>query len=161
MKRYIGTKEINAIQMNRLDYNIFRGWDLPSDENGADEGYLVEYIDGGSANTSAYKGYVSWSPADVFNKAYTDVSAMSFGDALVFLKQGHKVARSGWNGKCMHLQLVETDFYSLLESKIDGVKTGPEWNLDPFIVMKTAANTLVPWLASQTDVLAEDWCIVN
>ena len=70
MTRYLGTKEINAKPMNRLDYNKFRGWDLPSDENGADDGYLVEYIAGGKANTKEYKGYVSWSPKDVFDEAY-------------------------------------------------------------------------------------------
>ena len=47
MKKYIGKKEINAVHMNRLEYNNLRGWKLPEDENGTDEGYLVEYIDGG------------------------------------------------------------------------------------------------------------------
>ena len=70
MQQYIGKKLINAKPMNRLDYNNFRGWELPSDENGADEGYLVEYVDGGKANTDEYEGYVSWSPADVFDRAY-------------------------------------------------------------------------------------------
>lgn len=70
MKKYIGTKEINAIPMNRQEYNDFRGWKLPDDENGTDEGYLVEYVDGGKANTPQYKGYVSWSPKGVFERAY-------------------------------------------------------------------------------------------
>ncbi|MDR1089809.1 MAG: hypothetical protein LBL79_01925 [Prevotella sp.] len=70
MKKYIGIKEINAIPMNRQEYNDFRGWTLPEDEDGSDEGYLVEYIDGGKANTPQYSGYVSWSPKDVFEKAY-------------------------------------------------------------------------------------------
>jgi hypothetical protein len=70
MTSYIGTKQINAKPMNRLDYNVFRGWELPADENGADDGYLVEYADGGQANTEEYSGYVSWSPKDVFERAY-------------------------------------------------------------------------------------------
>lgn len=49
MKRFLGVKQINAKPMNRLDYNKFRGWELPSDENGEDQGYLVEYIDGGKS----------------------------------------------------------------------------------------------------------------
>ncbi len=73
MKKYVGMKIINAKPMNRLDYNLFRGWELPKDENGADEGYLVEYTDGGKANTEAYKGYVSWSPKDVFERAYKEI----------------------------------------------------------------------------------------
>jgi hypothetical protein len=70
MKKYIGTKVINATPMNRREYNDFRGWKLPEDENGDDEGYLVEYVDGGKANTPQYKGYVSWSPKEVFERAY-------------------------------------------------------------------------------------------
>jgi len=73
MKSYIGTKLINATPMNRQDYNTFRGWTLPAGENGADEGYLVEYTDGGSRNTEAYKGYVSWSPKEQFDNAYIEV----------------------------------------------------------------------------------------
>lgn len=70
MKTYTGTKIVNAKPMTRGEYNIFRGWELPADENGSDEGYLVEYTDGGKANTTAYTGYVSWSPKDVFERAY-------------------------------------------------------------------------------------------
>jgi len=72
MKTYIGTKIINAKPMTRIDYNVFRGWSLPENENGGDEGYLVEYTDGGVANTEAYKGYISWSPKEVFEKSYKE-----------------------------------------------------------------------------------------
>ena len=73
MKKYIGTKEINALPMSRQEYNDFRGWKLPDDENGTDEGYLVEYLDGGKGNTPQYNGYVSWSPKDVFERAYKPI----------------------------------------------------------------------------------------
>jgi len=70
MKPYIGTKLINAIDMTRAAYNILRGWELPADENGDDAGYLVEYVDGGQSNHPNFKGYISWSPKDVFERAY-------------------------------------------------------------------------------------------
>lgn len=70
MKTYIGTKTIKAIPMDRLAYNVYRGWTLPLDENGEDEGFLVEYVDGGKSNHPAHEGYISWSPKDVFEKAY-------------------------------------------------------------------------------------------
>lgn len=73
MKRYIGIKKVDARPMNRLDYNNLRGWDLPADENGDDEGYLVEYLDGGKANHRDFCGYISWSPADVFKRSYQPV----------------------------------------------------------------------------------------
>lgn len=73
MKKYIGTKVINAMPMNRQEYNNFRGWKLPENEDGADEGYLVEYVDRSKANTPQYAGYVSWSPKDVFERAYKSI----------------------------------------------------------------------------------------
>ncbi|WP_203234337.1 hypothetical protein [Burkholderia mayonis] len=75
MEQFIGVKRVNAKAMTRGEYNAFRGWELPADENGADEGYLVEYQDGGKANTAEYAGYVSWSPRDVFERAYRPVGA--------------------------------------------------------------------------------------
>lgn len=107
MTKHIGVKLVNAFPMNRLAYNDFRGWQLPPDENGADDGYLVEYLDGGKPNTERFDGYVSWSPKEVFEKAYRPVLGLNFGLAIEALKQGKKVSRSGWNGKGMHLQLVK------------------------------------------------------
>jgi hypothetical protein len=77
MKTYIGTKVVNATPMNRYDYNTFRGWTLPADENWADEGYLVEYTDGGKPNTPQYQGYVSWSPKEQFDRAYAECADAS------------------------------------------------------------------------------------
>lgn len=70
MNKYVGKKEINATPMTRAAYNVLRGWELPADENGEDEGFLVEYVDGGKANHPDYAGYISWSPKDVFERAY-------------------------------------------------------------------------------------------
>jgi hypothetical protein len=72
-KTFIGTKMIKAVAMTRLAYNQYRGWDLPADEHGADEGYLVEYTDGGKPNHPAHIGYISWSPAEQFEAAYLSI----------------------------------------------------------------------------------------
>lgn len=75
---------------------------------------------------------------------------MNFGDALQALKDGKMVSREGWNGKGMWLALIEG--YSVgFHPDILGR------TLLPWIGMKTADGAFVPWLASQTDVLAEDW----
>lgn len=72
MKTYIGTKIIKARPMTRGEYNEFRGWALPIDENGDDEGYLVEYEPSGTPNVKGHDGYVSWSPKNVFETAYAE-----------------------------------------------------------------------------------------
>lgn len=72
---------------------------------------------------------------------------MNFGQALQALKNGNRVSRSGWNGKGMWIALQVPDANSKMQL--------------PYIYMSTAGNQLVPWLASQTDVLAEDWSILG
>lgn len=93
MKKYVGTKMIEAKQMNRGAYNDYRGWKIPLDEDPADEGYLVKYSD----------GYESWSPKKQFEKAYRECENLTFGLAIELLKKGKKVTRCGWNGKGMYL----------------------------------------------------------
>lgn len=167
MEKYIGTKLINAKPMNRLEYNIFRGWELPSNENPKDEGYLVEYVDGGKPNTEQYEGYVSWSPKDVFEKAYKTNGMFSFGDAILLLKQGQKVARRGWNGKNMFLWLkpstiVKSDWCKDPILKDISDRNGGYVDALGTICMKTADNKILTgWLASQSDILSEDWEIVK
>lgn len=73
MKTYTGTKTVQARPMTRAEYNDYRGWPMPADENGADTGFLVEYLDGGKANDSRHAGYISWSPSDPFERAYREV----------------------------------------------------------------------------------------
>ena len=67
MQKYIGTKQIEARPMTRGDYNNYRGWQIPAEENPADEGYLVRYSD----------GYESWSPEKQFNEAYRPCDNMT------------------------------------------------------------------------------------
>lgn len=154
--RCIGSKIINAQPMTRLEYNRFRGWDLPADENGDDEGFLVEYLDGGKANTAEYAGYVSWSPKDVFERAYRPITGLTLGMAIEALKLGHKVAREGWNGKGMWLEHVPAEHWFV------GVDTRRQLaDRLPWIGMKTADDKFVPWLASQSDMLADDWRVVE
>nr|WP_312329937.1 hypothetical protein [Atlantibacter hermannii] len=70
MPLYVGTVYSFAKPMTRAAYNSFRGWQLPSNENGDDEGYLVEN-QSGTANTPEFVGHVSWLPKEVFESAHT------------------------------------------------------------------------------------------
>lgn len=80
---------------------------------------------------------------------------VNFGEALEAIKQGKRVARSGWNGKGMWLTLVKANAYDVGIHSMGGAT-----KLLPYIAMKTVQDELVPWLASQTDLLAEDWIIL-
>lgn len=163
-QHYIGTKIVLAIAMTRIAYNEYRGWTLPADENGADEGYLVEYTDGGAANHPAHAGYISWSPKAQFDAAYRATNGLSFGHAIAALKAGKRVARAGWNGKGMWLVLDPGSF-------VPGAREGSVYHnvgitgaftINPHIDMKTATGEMQPgWLASQTDMLADDWQVVE
>jgi hypothetical protein len=68
---------------------------------------------------------------------------VDFSEALNILKAGSKMQRAGWNGKDMYVELQRPDAHSKMSL--------------PYLFMKTAQGDLVPWLASQTDILAEDW----
>lgn len=90
-KRYVGTKTIDARPMTRKAYNDYRGWALPADENGDDAGFLVEYADGGKSNDSRHAGYISWSPADVFERTYKETSANFIQPKITGYRQLSKV----------------------------------------------------------------------
>lgn len=163
-KRFIGTKIILALAMTRLAYNAYRGWELPADENGADEGYLVEYTDGGAPNHPDHAGYISWSPKAQFDNAYRATEGMSFGLAIEALKLGARVARAGWNGKGMWLVLDPGSVVSEVREGSAYHKAGVtgSFTINPHIDMKTATGEMQPgWLASQTDMLADDWQLVE
>jgi len=168
MNQYIGVKLINAKPMTRLEYNVFRGWPLPADENGDDEGFLVEYVDGGKANTAEYAGYVSWSPKDVFERAYRPCANMTFGLAIEALKAGKKMARAGWNGKGMWLVLVPGTLDAQLcegtpyRNALGMASCEILPHIDMWTVNADGRRAMLPgWLASQSDMLAEDWMIVE
>lgn len=162
MERYFGTKEIIAKPMTRQEYYDYRGWELPSDEDGADAGFLVEYVDGGASNHPDHAGYISRSPADVFSNAYQPSGAMTFGHALEAVKRGARVARAGWNGKGMFIFLVNGSTFTVnREPLLSIMGEGTQVRYHAHVDMKTADGQVVPWLCSQTDMLASDWCIVE
>lgn len=134
MKAYYGTKLILA---------------EPQEKDGK-QGYAVKYND----------GYTSWSPKDVFEESYQAMNALSFGHAIRVLRDGKKVARAGWNGKNMFLYLVPANSYPAQTEAAKGV-FGDMVPYGAYIAMKTAQGNVVPWLASQTDVLSDDWQLVE
>lgn len=87
---------------------------------------------------------------------------VNFGTAIEALKQGLRVAREGWNGKGMFLFLVPGSTFQVNRPPLLGIyPEGTTINYLSHIDMKTADEKVVPWLASQTDVLAEDWIVLD
>lgn len=120
--------------------------------------YLVEY-DG---------GYFSFSPAEQFEEGYYALSNaeptenMNFGDALDALKSKMLVCREGWNGKGMFLFLVPGSTFTVNRAPLLGiVPEGTVIDYNPHIDIKSVDGKVTPWVASQTDLMATDWMLVN
>ena len=87
---------------------------------------------------------------------------LSFGEAVILLKFGHKVCRKGWNGKGMFLFLVPGSKFKVIRPPLLGIyPEGTEVEYHAHIDMKTAQGYIVPWLASQADIIETDWMEAN
>ena len=163
MKQYIGTKAVKARPMSLGDYNEYRGWTMPEDENPYDRGYLVEYFSDEKPNHPAHEGYITWSPKEAFEASYQSDGEFDFGHALMILKSGGRVQRKGWNGKNMFLFSVPASHNLTVDREplLSILGEGAKFNYQQHIDMFTADGTIVPWLCSQTDMLATDWQIVS
>jgi hypothetical protein len=96
------------------------------------------------------------------SKLELTMDKMTFGDALAALKDGKLVAREGWNGKGMFLFLVPGSTFKVNRAPLLGIyPEGKQIDYHAHIDMRTATGEIVPWLCSQTDALAEDWCILG
>jgi len=76
-----------------------------------------------------------------------DEKTLTFSEALMLLREGKKITRRGWNGKGQYIALQEPNENSKMTL--------------PYVYISTVDGKLVPWLASQTDILAEDWDVVK
>ena len=153
MQKYIGTKIIEAVPAIRKGGKVYEeGWPIPKSTDPMEEGYKVRYPD----------GYESWSPKDVFDEAYRPTDCMNFGLAIEAAKKGAKITRRGWNGKGMFLYYVPEGRYPARTDAAKSIATEDgKVDYGAYIAMKTAQGNVVPWLASQTDILADDWEVVE
>ena len=160
-KEYIRCHIVKATPMTRGCYNSYRGWEMPANETASDEGYHIIYPD----------GYESWCPKAQFEAAGRPVDGMNFGLAIEAMKKGHKVARRGWNGKGMFLWLKPATNVKAEWCKDEMLRETVESNGGEIlwlgtICMYTHDSTgrkavLSGWLASQSDMLYDDWEIVG
>lgn len=152
MKKYLGVKMIEAEPCKGYNNKCYDDNIMYSNDAVFQEGCKVVYED----------GYTSWSPKDVFEKAYRQINGLTFGLAIEALKMGLKVARHGWNGKNMYLLLYKgqediANAFGYGYGELMG-----EFSFTDVIAMKTSdGNMVLGWLASQTDMLSEDWFILD
>ena len=158
MRTYIGTKVIKAKPATMAEAQAVKSGISVEDSKRMfrnsgtkdQEGYAVEYED----------GYISWSPKKTFEKAYRAVDeGMPFGSAIEFMKKGYKVKRKGWNGKNQYIELASAISYKnpageVVNSEHDAIG-------NKAIAFVGTSGVQMGWLASQADMLAEDWVIVE
>lgn len=155
MKQYIGAKIIQAERAIKVDGKVLPKGTLVADGIPVEHGYKVVYPD----------GYVSWSPKAVFEEAYRETDGMSFGLAIEAAKKGKKISRRGWNGKGMYV-IYRTGYPEGIPCNKNtadavGIPEGTLFKVRPYLQMKCVDDTFQMWLASQSDILADDWYIVE
>ena len=150
MKQYIGTKIIEAAPAIRKGGKVYDlTWPIPKSMEPEEPGYRVRYPD----------GYESWSPKDVFEEAYRPTDAMSFGLAIEAAKKGKRIARKGWNGKIQYVELATAISYT---SPIGAVVNAEHDAIgNQALAFVGTSGVQMGWLASQADMLADDWMIVG
>ena len=131
------------------------------ERNANDDGYKIVYRNG-EANE-----YVSWCPKAEFDAVSRPLGGMTFGIAVEAMKRGLKVTRAGWNGKGMYLWVMPGSTIKSCDTITDPHlkeidEEEGEIRFLGSIRMRTATgDVLTGWLASQTDILSEDWMIIE
>ena len=146
--KYIIMQKVEAEPMTRGDYNKFRGWMILEDENPDDDGYKVTYPDGD----------VSWCPKAQFEEDCRPCDGMTFGDAIEAMKRGAKVCRKGWNGKGQFVTVGNQFTYVDCNGKQNAEH---QTSGTAALIFHDTIGVQVGWLASQSDMLSEDWAVVE
>ena len=150
MKTYIGTKIIEAAPAIRMGGKVYDANEtIPRSMKLVEEGYKVRYQD----------GYESFSPKAVFEEAYRPIDGRNFGLAIEAMKKGKKCRRAGWNGKNQHIELASAISYTSPEGVIVNAEHDAIGN--KAIAFCGTSGIQMGWLASQADMLADDWEIVE
>ena len=150
MKTYIGTKIIEAAPAIRMGGKVYDANEtIPRSMKLVEEGYKVRYQD----------GYESFSPKAVFEEAYRPIDGMNFGLAIEAMKKGKTCRRAGWNGTNQHIELASAISYTSPEGVIVNAEHDAIGN--KAIAFCGTSGIQMGWLASQADMLADDWEIVE
>lgn len=148
----VGIDIATAVRMTRKGYNDLRGWTLPDDERGEDAGWFLSRDD----------GYRNWMTEEDYAARYFTEASMPYYAALPLLLADSKIDRRGWNGSNMFIFMVPGSEFTVNRAPLLGIyPEGTKIKYLPHIDMKTAQGDVVPWLCSQSDAFATDWCVVE
>lgn len=172
MKTYICSKVITAVPVKMVNGTPWpEGLPMPeiseplqiSEHCGCN--CMVHIEEGYMFTTSKDDRYPQFISKEDFDKMCRSTEGMNFGDALLVLKQGKRVARKGWNGKNMSVayQKGYPDGIPCNKNTAQawGMEEGELFKCRPYLQMRCADGTFQMWLASQSDILADDWYIVE
>lgn len=159
--KYIGVKIVEAVIIGVQEAKA-KGYKT-GDALDGETGYEITYPG---------NGYKSWCPKAIFEEANRPTVGMPFGHAIEAARQGHKIARAGWNGKNMFVVVMPALNLPPFNTQDTNRKVNDRTakfigedaplNCVPYFAMYAANKDWVPgWLASQTDMLADDWQIVE
>ena len=166
LKKYIGTKVVEARPMNEIDAESVGYARKNIDNHEWREGYHVRYTNPDGST------YDSWSPKNVFEKAYREVGSVNFGGAIDLLKVGLAVRRKGWNGKGLFIVKqvpahITGDIIPNMQSLPNSAKNILMSRENPHIDYTNQMLIINPdgradsWVPSVSDVFAEDWEVVT
>ena len=172
MEKFIGTKIVQAEPAHRLTFQKLGGPEMVvtveeekvEDNIEAAEAMGMDLVRKQEGYKVVYEpdSYESWSPKEVFEAAYRRTDGLSFGLAIEAAKMGKRIARAGWNGKDQYVELG-TDFqYTCAASDIPRSVGVQHTDIgSKALVFVGTRGSQVGWLASQADMLADDWMIVE
>lgn len=149
--QYIAHELVNAVPALCIGGDIYRK-DAPipchDEDVTVQDGYEVTYAD----------GFKSFCEKEYFERVARPTVGMSFGLAIEAMKQGRSVARRGWNGKNQHIELASCISYVSPGGGVVNVQHEAIGNMA--VAFVGTSGVQMGWLASQADMLAEDWIIV-
>lgn len=151
MDMYIGSRVVKAKRMTRLEYNQLRKWDLPEDEDGSDEGFLIEH---GQDIGKQVVTHVGWLPEDLFRAEFRSTCCgLPFSDALKLIMQGHPVSRAAW-GPATKMTFIFLASAEAIKANLDQPEEVPllaKWNGE--------GDTELGWIPKSEDIFTRDWVV--
>lgn len=155
LKKYIGTKVVEARPMNEIDAESIGYARKNSDNHEWRNGYHVRYTNPDGSF------YDSWSPKNVFEKAYHEVKGMNFGEVIEALKTGLAVKRKSWSGGKFLYYVPSASYPAMTDVAKSIMNEERKVSYKEYIAIRCKDGDVGFYTPTQCDVLANDWELVT